>query len=95
MADRWAHVHVATEGEMRPIDVYKVGDVYFVIDGNHRVSVARERGDTTIQAYVTEVPTPITLTPNMDIDDVLLAAEQANFYRQTGLQERYPEIDIR
>nr|WP_290666461.1 universal stress protein [Ardenticatena sp.] len=95
MADRWAHVHVATEGEMLPIDVYKVGDIYFVIDGNHRVSVARERGDTTIQAYVTEVPSPITLTPNMDIDDVLLAAEQANFYRQTGLQERYPNIDIR
>lgn len=95
MADRWTRVHQATEAKMLPIDVYKVGDVYFVIDGNHRVSVARERGDQTIQAYVTEIPTPITLTPDMDIDDLLLAAEQANFYRQTGLQARYPDIDIR
>lgn len=95
MAERWTRVHVATEGEMLPIDVYKVGDVYFVIDGNHRVSVARERGDQTIQAYVVEVPTPVALTPDMDIDDILLAAEQANFYRQTGLQERYPDIDLR
>jgi len=53
---RWARVKVATLGMtgLPAIDVYRIGDVYFVSDGSHRVSVARELGATHIQAYVTE-----------------------------------------
>src|SRR5215207_11753053 len=36
--------------EMPPIDVYRVGDVHFVIDGHHRVAVARALGWKTINA---------------------------------------------
>jgi hypothetical protein len=39
-----------------PIEVYKVGTIYFVINGHHRVSVARYLNWKTIQAYVSEVP---------------------------------------
>jgi hypothetical protein len=46
---------------MPPVDVYRVGDMYFVRDGHHRVSIAIASGQTTIDAYVTEVKT--TLTP--------------------------------
>ena len=53
-----------------PIDVYKVGDVYFVRDGNHRVSVARELEAPTIQAYVTEVRTKVPLSPDDQPDDL-------------------------
>jgi len=42
-----------------PIDVYRVGGLHFVKDGHHRVSVARAAGQTTIEAYVTEVLTRI------------------------------------
>jgi hypothetical protein len=42
-----------------PIDVYRVGDLHFVKDGHHRVSVARATGQKTIEAYVTEVLTRI------------------------------------
>ena len=45
-----------------PIDVYRVGDLHFVKDGHHRVSVARATGHTVIEAYVTEVLTRIPAT---------------------------------
>ena len=44
-----------------PIDVYKIGDVYFVRDGHHRTSVARAQGATHIEANVTEIDTVIPL----------------------------------
>jgi hypothetical protein len=40
-----------------PIDVYRLGDLHFVKDGHHRVSVARVTGQKTIEAYVTVVLT--------------------------------------
>jgi hypothetical protein len=40
--------------ELQPVRLYKLGDVYFVEDGNHRVSVARYQGVEWIDAYVTE-----------------------------------------
>ena len=45
LRQRWQRVKelVFTKG-MFPIDVYQVGDAYFVIDGNHRVSIARQEG---------------------------------------------------
>jgi hypothetical protein len=53
-----------------PIDVYKIGDVYFVQDGNHRVSVARQSGATHIQAYVTELHTKVPISPDDRMDDL-------------------------
>jgi hypothetical protein len=53
---RWKAVDLAfrrTE-ELLPVSLYKVGDAYFVLDGNHRVSVARYHGVEWIDAYVTE-----------------------------------------
>ena len=52
--ERWVGVKTAVNdmSGMPPIDVYKVGDVYFVIDGNHRVSIARQLGSDTITARV-------------------------------------------
>lgn len=56
-AARWVGVRRAIEGAVGvpPIEVYQIGAAYFVLDGNHRVSVARETGSTHIQAYVSEV----------------------------------------
>jgi hypothetical protein len=42
--------------DLPAIDVYQVGDAYFVLDGNHRVSIARRQGLEFIDAYVTDVP---------------------------------------
>ncbi len=55
--DRWSRIFAETVGDMGlpAIEVYQVGDNYYVRDGNHRVSVARDMGFKTIQAQVTEV----------------------------------------
>jgi len=62
-----------------PIDVYKIGDVYFVQDGNHRVSVARQLGAKSIQGFVTEVQTRVPISPDIRPDDLIVKAEYARF----------------
>jgi hypothetical protein len=59
--ERWERLALAQRrGEpIPPIEVYRLGDMHFVIDGHHRVSIAIATGATTIEAYVTEVLTQI------------------------------------
>jgi len=80
--------------ELPPIEAYKIGDVYFVKDGNHRVSVARERKQTFIDAFIIEIDVPIKLTADMRIDDVRASKEYAAFLQQTGLGKLYPDADL-
>jgi hypothetical protein len=56
---RWERLDLAQRRGvfLPPIDVYRVGDLHFVIDGHHRVSVAAATGNKTIEAHVTEVLT--------------------------------------
>jgi uncharacterized ParB-like nuclease family protein len=85
MRERWKGVDVAMRaGKTPPIDVYQVGESYFVLDGNHRVSVARQRGLKTIEAYVGEFPTPFGLSPEANIDELLIKTEQAAFWEKIG-----------
>ena len=95
-AERWARVKVAATGMkgLPPINVYKVGDAYFVRDGHHRVSVARQLGATHIQAYVTEVRTKVPLSPDVKPDDLIVKAEHADFLEHTNLDEIRPEADL-
>lgn len=55
---RWVGIleAAAAARDLPPIRVYRVGQIYFVIDGHHRVSVARQRGRTHILARVVEIP---------------------------------------
>jgi nucleotide-binding universal stress UspA family protein len=94
--DRWKRVYAATQGEtgVPPIEVYQVGDVYFVKDGNHRVSVAREMGAKTVQAYVSEFTSPVPIPVDAPLDQVLLQAEQRRFLQQTHLDQLHPETPI-
>jgi hypothetical protein len=74
--------------------VYKVGDVYFVIDGNHRVSVAHQLGARTIEAYVTELPTSVPLEVDTKPDDLLIKEGYADFLRQTHLDVVRPGSEV-
>jgi hypothetical protein len=60
LRDKWERVDRAfVRGEeLPPVSLYKIGDRYFVEDGNHRVSVARYQGVEMIDAEVTELLTP-------------------------------------
>lgn len=94
--DRWARVKAASEEGvgLHPIEVYKVGEVYFVIDGNHRVSVARQNGSKTIEARVIEVQTPIPLTPDVQPDDLIIKGEYADFLASTRIADLRPNVDL-
>ncbi len=94
--ERWARVkaRVTDMGGLPPIEVYQIGQAYFVRDGNHRVSVAREVGAPSIQAYVTEVRTKVPLSPDDQLDDLILKAEYADFLDHTRLDNLRPEADL-
>jgi hypothetical protein len=92
---RWQRVHaVFFNLGTPPIEVYQVGDAYFVIDGNHRVSIARQVGMRTIPAYVTEYITPVGLSAEADLEEVLLKAEYYEFLKKTKLDRLRPELDV-
>lgn len=96
MQQRWANVqNVATKGEgWPPIQVYKIGEAYFVLDGNHRVSVARQMGLTHIQAYVTEVFTKVPITADTTPDEIICKARYAEFLEETNLDAIRPEANL-
>src|SRR5437867_792072 len=66
---RWESIDTAylTHVELPPIELYKIGETYFVKDGNHRVSVARERGQVFVDARVIEVESPAPVTSVEDL----------------------------
>jgi hypothetical protein len=96
MQDRWQGVARAfldpTSGGVPPIEVYKVGGSYFVKDGNHRVSVARQLGITTIDAYVWEYPIPVG--DDLEIDCIIIEMERRDFLEATGIANLRPQHDI-
>lgn len=57
--ERWLRVNRAYYGEavLPPVDLIKLGEAYFVVDGHHRISVARAHGQDFIEANVTELHT--------------------------------------
>ncbi len=95
--ERWRRVDAVAHSEMGfpPIEVFKVGEVYFVRDGNHRVSVAHAHGAKTIEAYVVEYKTPVPIDNQDDLDGILLKMEPAEFFETTRLDQLRPNQDIR
>jgi hypothetical protein len=93
---RWANVELAMTDlkGLPPIEVYQIGQVYFVVDGNHRVSIARQFGSAYIQAYVTEIKTKLSLSPDDQPDDLIVKAEYAKFLQRTHLDELRPDGDL-
>ncbi|WP_329071759.1 chromosome partitioning protein ParB [Amycolatopsis sp. NBC_01480] len=59
--ERWERLALAARRgeEIPPIEVYRVGELHFIIDGHHRVSVALAQGLSTIEAFVTVVRTKL------------------------------------
>lgn len=88
---RWAGVKAAmtspTSTGLPPIEVYKIGDAYFVLDGNHRVSIAKQMGLETIEARVIEVRSRVKLLPEDSAEDIILKAEYADFLTETHFDE--------
>jgi nucleotide-binding universal stress UspA family protein len=94
--DRWARIEIATQDMLGldAIEVYQIGDAYFVKDGNHRVSVARQMGASHIQAYVTEIHSRVPLSPDVKPEDLILMAEYADFLEKTGIDQIIPGAEL-
>ena len=85
--ERWERINLAqrTGKAMPPIDVYRIGDMHFVKDGHHRVSVARALGHTDINAYVTEVLTQVGANHEIRMRDLPLKSHERLFYDRVPL----------
>jgi nucleotide-binding universal stress UspA family protein len=94
--ERWARVRLGVDSMvgLPPIEAYKVGDVYFVLDGHHRVSVAREMGLSSIEGYIRSVQTRVPLSPGDSPDDLIIKAEYTDFLTRTRIDELRPEANL-
>jgi hypothetical protein len=61
--ERWAKLDLMVNAQesLPPVDLYQIGEVYFVKDGHHRISVAHANGLCEIEADVIELKSPVTL----------------------------------
>jgi nucleotide-binding universal stress UspA family protein len=95
---RWANLKAYVQQHsldaLPPIEVYQIGSAYFVQDGHHRVSIARQSGVQFIAAQVTEVHTRVPLTPDADWEALIRDAEYAAFLEYTRLDRLRPRTDL-
>lgn len=97
LAARWQSVNRAfyQEVSLPPVVLYKVGQVYFVVDGHHRVSVARGQGQVYIDAEVRECATRVNITADLKAQDLEILHDKVNFLERTSLDTLIPDADIK
>src|SRR5215211_975998 len=80
--------------ELPPISLYKIGDAYFVRDGNHRVSVARQQGVEMIDAEVIELRSRVPIDSAITARDLLHKLEQRRLLERLPIDRVLPEIKV-
>lgn len=97
LAARWQNIDRAfyKDISLPPVVLYKVGQVYFVVDGHHRVSVARRQGQEFIEAEVRECATKVNITPDLKPEDLSILGEKVHFLERTRLDDLRPRAKIR
>lgn len=89
LKNRWEHVDEAALKDivLPPIKVYEIAGLYFVRDGNHRVSVAKSRGTEFIDAEVVSLQSEIKLKQTSSMADItrqIIHYEKRVFYSETS-----------
>jgi hypothetical protein len=97
---RWMSIDTAfLEGQvLPPVVLYEVGGLYFVRDGNHRVSVAKSQGVQYLDAEVVSLSTEVRLSPSMgpkDIRKAILEYEEESFKASSGLPTDEKGFELR
>lgn len=97
LAARWQNIDSAfyKDISLPPVVLYKVGQVYFVVDGHHRVSVARQQGQEFIEAEIRECSTKVNITPDLKPEDLKILHEKVHFLERTNLDDLRPKAKIR
>jgi hypothetical protein len=96
LGTRWRRIdEIMDRGEeLPPVSLYKIGDAYFVQDGNHRVSVARQRGVEMIDAEVIELRSRVPLDSALTARDLLHKLEYRHLLERVPFDRVLPEIKI-
>jgi hypothetical protein len=91
-AHKWKSIARAfyDDVSLPPVKLYKVGDAYFVLDGHHRVSVARDQGAEFIDAEVQEAYSRVPVTADLQAGDLRVLHEYREFLERTRLDEIRP-----
>lgn len=89
LKSRWEHIDMAhiQDVPLPPISLYELGGLYFVRDGNHRVSVAKSRGVENIDAEVVSLQSELKLKPGSTIEEMVkqvIYYEKRTFYAETN-----------
>jgi len=94
--ERWKRLDIALERleTWPPLEVYQVGDRYFVRDGNHRVSVARANNLPEIEAHVVEITPAVPLDLDRPLTPQLLAYERQRFFDRIDFGRFCPGVDL-
>ena len=88
LKQRWVNIDQAHLSDivLPPIQLYELGGLYFVRDGNHRVSVAKTQGVEFIDAEVISLQSEVQLPPDVRLDtllDAVIRYEKRVFYNET------------
>jgi hypothetical protein len=94
---RWLSINRAfyQDVSLPPVVLYKVGQVYFVVDGHHRVSVAREQGQEFVDADVRECATRVNITAGLKPEDLEILGDKVRFLERTALDHLRPDANIK
>jgi hypothetical protein len=95
LRDRWIRIEKAfPEGDFPPIAVYELDERYFVVDGHHRVAVAKRSGVEAIDAEVTRLIARYEMPEDADIAEIILAEQEQMFMEESGLARARPEARV-
>jgi hypothetical protein len=96
LGTRWRRIDeiMSRAEELPPVSLYKIGDAYFVQDGNHRVSVARQRGVEMIDAEVIELQSRVPVDSALTARDLLHKLEHRRLLERLPIDRVLPEVEV-
>lgn len=95
LRERWINIEaLAVSQGWPPLELYRIGDVYFVKDGNHRVAVAQQLSLDTVEAHVWAFPDEVCIGPEDKLDEVLIRFGERQFFEATHLGRIRPDHRI-
>jgi hypothetical protein len=94
MGERWRRVEQVGPASFPPIVVYELDGQYFVVDGHHRVAIAKQLGMDYIDAEVTRLRTRFPLPEGADIARIIFREQEGLFMEESGLARARPEAHI-
>lgn len=96
LGERWKKIDqmMHRAEELPPVSLFKIGDAYFVQDGNHRVSVARMKGVSEIDAEVTELRSRVPIDSALTARDLLHKLEQRHVLERLPMDRAVPEVKV-